>query len=289
MLEQFQSDYDKILLSHEACRTILYQAAPCYLIPRVTRGQAVLTKEDGYYLLGQKYQAQIVIPVDLKSPSDYLSTLLNVISRYKAATNVPAPYAMALKNQGYRVIKRPWGNIDWVFDTEALADLPGKRHERKRTYINKLIRQGLEIRELTAKDADIAGGLENLWIHRKSEEGHAGRQGYAKLVISLLDQAPASMRLRAFGLFDQGRIVGFTVGNMLTPSYWACSFRYADNTYQGASLFLFRETARAYRDVPFECDGDASGVGSPLWEFKRRLASEATDKQSQEMYVVLRP
>lgn len=276
--------YPDILQAYTDCKTIVYDAAPSYLIPRSQKADNFRWDDHGSYLTcGAEGSAPIVIPVTLKSPKEYMTAVIETIHKYGGAYSLPVPYAKALEKMGYKLIKRPWGNIDFIFETNVLANLPGRRHERKRTTLNKLVKQGYTTRPLTSADAPEVARVETLWD--EAHRGKTGRHGYASILTAGLDDYPEALRMRGLACHaPDGHIVGVALGGQVTSECWSCSFRYADNTHQGVSLFLFREMARLFADLPYEADGSGGAVGSSLFEFKRRLVED--EKLLIEMYVV---
>lgn len=286
-LQPLIDQYPDILRSYDACRAVTYQASPLYLIPRIQRGSAWLEDCGGYLRCrSTTSDTAMVLPVHLASPQEYMTALLDTIHSVGGVYCVSLPYMNSLKRLGYTVYKRPWGSLDFVFSTETLATLPGSRYARSRTYINRLERNGLTTRLLTEADAPEARLVSDAW--ERAHDGRTGRMGYAADMVAQLTALPATMQVKALGLWYEDRLVGFTVAAMVTQTYWSCGFRYADNGYHGASMKLFRDTARLYEGVPYECDGDAGTKNSAAYEFKRRLVQEDLLPLQQEMFVVKR-
>ena len=282
----FANRYGDILKSYDDCRIVNYNGSPCYLVPRIDKRYSNL-HDHRDYLVAQSTSksAPMVIPVDIHGPRDYLEAVSEVISRYGGASNISKPYATALEKMGYKVTKRPWGNLDFVFSTDVLRAFPGKKHERKRSYINRLEREGYYTRELRSSDQPSCKSLEARWM--EDHEGRTSRHGYATHCVDILDELAEPFGVRGVGLFNpDGQMVGFTVAAPLTPTHWSCSFRYANNDVHGASLKIFRDTAALFADYPLECDGDGDGEGSGLWEFKRRLLSDDVMDKQVEMFVI---
>lgn len=278
--------YPEILQAYTACRLTIYDASPCYLIPRSMKSDNFVWHDHGTHITcGAEGSAPIVIPVTLNSPKEYMEAVLDTIHRYGGAYSLPTAYATPLGKMGYKLIKRPWGNLDFVMETDVLANLPGKRHERKRTTLNRLVRDGYTVRRMTSADAGEVGRVEDLW--EESHKGRTGRHGYASMLASGLDEYPDHFRMK--GLIchaPDGEIVGVSLGGQMTADTWSCSYRYADNNHAGVSLLLFREMARLYQDLPYEADGSGGAPGSSLFEFKRRLVDN--HKLMLELWVVLK-
>lgn len=285
MLDDLYHSYPDILRCHSALKLTNYQASLCYLVPRIKRGKATIGKneKDGYFIIGTETTAPMVIPYNIDSTKEYLMVLLDVIHKANGVSNIPKPYALALEKLGYKTIMRPWGNRDFVFNTEYLATLPGGRHSRKRTYISRLYRSGVELVDLTPEHHDKYDALERYW--GAEHEGRTGRRGYATEAIDCMGEMPECIRFTAIGAFIASNLIGFVVGAKLNEDHWSCSFRYADNDFKGLSTLLFQAIAQRFIDVPYECDGDGGGQNSSLWEYKRRLLSEDVLTKQVEMYI----
>lgn len=278
--------YPEILQAYTACRLTIYDASPCYLIPRSMKSDSFVWHDHGTHITcGAEGSAPIVIPVTLNSPKEYMEAVLDTIHRYGGAYSLPTAYATPLGKMGYKLIKRPWGNLDFVMETDVLANLPGKRHERKRTTLNRLVREGYTVRPMTSADAGEVERVENLW--EEAHRGRTGRHGYASLLARGLDEYPDHFRMK--GLIchaPDGEVVGVSLSGQMTADTWSCSYRYADNNHAGVSLLLFREMARLYSDLPYEADGSGGAPGSSLFEFKRRLVDN--HKLMLELWVVMK-
>lgn len=276
--------YHEILEAYTACKVTIYDASPCYLIPRAQKSNNFVWHDHGSYITcGAEGSAPIVIPVTLDSPKAYMDAVLDTIHRYGGAYSLPTPYAKPLGKMGYKLIKRPWGNLDFLLETKVLANLPGKRHERKRTMLNKLEKQGYSCRAMVAADAPEVARVETLW--GDARKGRTGHHGYASMLAAGLDDYPESLRMRGVVCHaPDGSVVGVSLGGQVTADTWSCSYRYADNNHAGVSLLTFREMARAYVDLQYEADGTGGAVGSSMFEFKRRLVED--QNLMIEMWVV---
>lgn len=281
------SRYPEILQSYTDCRICIYDASPCYLIPRMEKSSNFEWEDHGSYIThGGRGSAPIVTPVTLSSPKQYMEAVLDTIHRYGGAYSLPTSYAKPLGKMGYKLIKRPWGNLDFIFETEVLANLSGKRHERKRTHLNKLVKQGYVCRPMTKEDSMLVYKIETEWesVHTGTR---TGKHGYATALAKGLGDYPPAMRLSGIVCHaPDGQPVGVSLSSQVTADTWTCSFRYADNVHAGVSLLMFREMARMYSDLKYEADGSGGGYGSSLFEFKRRLVSNPDFLL--EMFVVMK-
>lgn len=281
--QAYSADYPLILEGHTSLKTTCYSQAPCYLIPRLVSGHSKIEKHPNHYRLITSSSGNVnVASIGAMSPKEYLSVLVKVVQETGGITDVPHAYAMVLQKMGLKVTKRPWGNQDFVFETANLTALAGSRYSRIRTYISRLLRSGVMVRPVTSADTDAAVKLENLWASRYL--GRFGKAGYLAGLLPHLEEIPPVMRVFGLGAFDGESLVGLVIGNQISKDSWACTFRYADNTYHGLSMLLFREISKHYSDLPFEVDG--SSAGKDLHEFKRRLLTKESLNHQIFMYTV---
>lgn len=271
--ESLYSDYDLICQSYSATKILCYEASPCYTIPKMMEsGKSRVWADHGdYRIFGSAPKSSpMMIPVKLESPKAAMNAYLEVLHRYKGLTQVPAPYAGTLAKMGYKVSKRPWGNIDFVMETDLLLTLPGGRFKTRRNELSRLSKEGYTTRPLTSSDVEVVRAMETEW--GSSHKGTVYRAGYATELTRHVDNAPKEMRLQGLVMLSSsGAVVGVSLGCKVTTDTWSCSFRFADHKVVGSALFLFQGMCRLFSDLPYEADGNGGAAGSPLFDYKKRL------------------
>jgi hypothetical protein len=289
MLSVYLDQYSKIMASFDACRTFSYVLSPHLLVPRFALHSPVLTDHGRYLTVGNAGSAPGLIPVSLASPAEYLDACIEVIHRYGGVYDVSRPYAKALARQGYGAAFRPWGALDFVFSTEHIIALPGGRHKGTRNDCSSLERRGITRRWLGPDDGPAVDALEATWAQTIADKGQGnGTRGYARTYLQAFPDLPDTLEAKALGLFDQDQLVGVTIANRLTASYWCCGYGYGDMGYRSIVTHGFRHMAQAYRHLAYEADGHGGAVGSGLYVHKSRMITEDVRHLQSEKYVVSR-
>lgn len=289
-LDSIFSRYPDILQSYTACKLRVYDANPCYLIPKVLKSKTFELEDHGRYLtIGNAGTTPIVIPVTISTAKEYMQTLLEVIHRYGGAASVPTAYANTLKKMGYIARKRSWGSIDFVFENKVLLELPGSRFSKRRNALKKLVKNGYTLAPVTTSDADTALSIEDRWAsaYKGGCGGHA-RKGYASELIRVMDTVAPSIELRGVKMLDsQGQAVGIALGTRVTSDTWTCGYRFADNRLDSASLFLLQGLTKLYPDTVYELDGGGGSPTANLFWTKKQMALR--DDLLIEMFTVALP
>lgn len=271
--ESLYSDYESICKAYTATKILCYEASPCYTIPKMLEpGKSRVWADHGAYRVfgSAPKSSPMMIPVTLASPKEAMNAYLEVLHKYKGLTQVPAPYAGTLAKMGYKVSKRPWGNIDFVMETDLLLTLPGGRFKTRRNELSRLAKEGYTTRPLTSSDVGLVKAMESDW--GSSHKGPVYRTGYATELTRHIDTAPAPMRLQGLVLLSPtGVVAGVALGCQITLDTWSCSFRFTDNRVLGAALFLFQAMCRLFPDLPYEADGSGGAPGETLFDYKKRL------------------
>jgi len=173
------------------------------------------------------------------------------------------------KLAGQYIINEDRDNFDYVYLTQELAELSGKKYDGKRNWIKRFEKQFKY--ELSAiNQNDLPGCLELIreWgrgsADRERQEGEDNHTGAA---VRAMEEA-----LLNFGLFSfstlavliDGRVEGFCLGEKLNPETAVVHIEVASREFPGLYQFLNRECARRarqqYRYINREQDAGLSGL-----------------------------
>lgn len=266
------SDYPAILRAYSAIKVVCYEASPCYVIPRMElrHKESFWADHGAYRVFGKAGSPPILIPTHTATPRDAMVAYMDSLHRYKGLTQVPLPYAMALEKSGFKVSPRPYGDIDFVMETDLLLTLPGGRFKTRRNELSKLRKEGYTCRPLTSDDVALVSEMERRW---GAAYGKAvWRRGFATELTRHLGSAPADLRLQGLVLMSPtGETMGVSLGCQVSGDTWSCSFRFADNKVVGAALFLYQAMCGLFADLPYEADGSGGAKDSTLFDYKKRL------------------
>jgi hypothetical protein len=225
--------------------------------------------------------------VAVQNTKDLVRVYLEVIHEQGGVFDISHPYAKALEKMGYHAFYRPWGRLDFVIKTQTLLELRGKKHEATRRNFRKLDAADVTVRELTPDDAELVNRLEMDWAEKKHQDNaRVGNVGYASLFLQHFDVLPDSVRAKAVGSFVQDRLIGVSMGNMLSAQKWTCGYGYGDKHYPSIITWGWHQLAQHYADIPIEVDGDGGAESSGIYKHKlRHVDDDMLDKQKTS-YVV---
>ena len=286
-LQPYFSKFSSILKSYQACKVLSYKAAATALVPRFIKHPPKLIDKGSYLLIQSGESAPIVIPVTLSSPKELIKVLIITCEEYGGVFDIPKPYADALATKGYTLYKRPWGNIDFVFETQHLIKLSGGRYKQMRKAFRKFKSDAFTQRLLLSEEYVIVDELCELWAKSKKDQGgRVGNIGYAAEYTKHLDLYPEEMRALVLGTFYGDSLIGVSIGCMLTSDFWVTGYGYGDKTYRSIITYGLHSLSKHYEDVPFECDGDAGTPSSGIYHHKQKLLSPLVLNKQNYSYVV---
>lgn len=170
---------------------------------------------------------------------------------------VPARVAERLRRDGYTLVDDR-DNADYVYARDELAELPGRRHHRKRNHVAAFLRAGEHRFEpLTVENHGDAVAL----AERASADLHVPE--ITALMRGLAHHEPLRLMGRLLRGHD-GRALGVALGEPLDAETFVVHFEIADRNYPGAYQALCQLYARAvpprFRFINREQDMGAPGL-----------------------------
>ncbi|MCC6285309.1 MAG: GNAT family N-acetyltransferase [Phycisphaerales bacterium] len=164
---------------------------------------------------------------------------------------------------------------DYVYDTARLIDLAGGSLKSKRHARSKFVREFPEhgTRPLEADDVEHCITLLHTWASR-GDLSHDGEVSDAHVGTDVLrhrdlDSTTRLLRtfrglgLKSLGLWHRDRLIGFTIGEQLSPSQAMVIAEKCDSDFAGAPQFIFSEFCRqAWGHCPETNVGDDWGIPS---------------------------
>ena len=140
--------------------------------------------------------------------------------------------------------------FDYVYDIDALADLKGKKLQRKRNHINKFLQlcPDYRVEPISQANACQVQQLVDLWYQKRLEE-----QPHSDF---LMEQAALSKALRHWeelgmeGLLlkNGDELLAMTMGSLLSPTTFDIHFEKALDLIDGTYTIINREFARYLRE-----------------------------------------
>lgn len=136
--------------------------------------------------------------------------------------------------------------FDYIYSAARLAELPGKRLHGKRNHINRFESEHRwEFRPLTEELFSDCLALTERWAAAVEPDSGVYAERHAILrAFEHFDE----LDLAGGALFAEGRLIAFTLGEMISSDTFAVHFEKAESEIQGAYQMINREFARYLRE-----------------------------------------
>ena len=173
------------------------------------------------------------------------------------------------KLHGQYVIKEDRDNFDYVYLTQELAELSGKKFDGKRNWIRRYEKQfKYELSAINQNYLQSCLELVREWgqdsADRKEQEGEDSHTGAA---VRAMEEALLNFDLFGFStmaVLINGRVEGFCLGEKLNPETAVVHIEVASREFPGLYQFLNRECARTawkeFRYINREQDAGLPGL-----------------------------
>ena len=160
------------------------------------------------------------------------------------------------------VFERSDTTQDYIYFTDDLANLTGKKYHSKRNHISKFFRtfDNTEIRSITLDNICDALTVVELWC----DENDIDRKSYAEyeVIREALDNL-AEFNMRGIILYVSGKPVAMTLGSEISPVCFDVNFEKALTAYEGSYAVINNEFAKrltAYTYINREEDLGLEGL-----------------------------
>lgn len=173
----------------------------------------------------------------------------------------------------YLIEEENLGGGDFIYDTKHLIELKGKSFSSKRHMINQFIHQYPNYRFETFDLSHVSQckQLLSLWLkdHLEKFSGDLGSylQNDCMYCERILDDFE-KLGLKGLSLFVDDRLVGFTLGELLTSDQFSILIEKTDPNYHGAAAIIFSNFCKiCWAEIP-ECNAGDDG-DSPTLNFTK--------------------
>ncbi len=137
-------------------------------------------------------------------------------------------------------------SFDYIYPIEALAELKGKKLQRKRNHCNRfyLLHPGYTLSPITDENTpQVLAFVEQWYIQRKAADPTASFHLEQTAINKALLHRQA-LGMEGLILKDKGNILAITLGSMLSNDTFDVQFEKAAEGYDGAYAVINREFAR---------------------------------------------
>jgi predicted GNAT family N-acyltransferase len=136
----------------------------------------------------------------------------------------------------------PRASSDYIYRTEDLAQLPGRKYQPKRNHCNRFIAQhDWYTKPLSKSNIKDCIALHNKWM--QSREVGDTERAEQQTLMRALDNIEA-LDLRGLVLYADGAPVAFSYGTPINSNTFCTHFEKHDGEVDGAATMINREMAR---------------------------------------------
>lgn len=156
------------------------------------------------------------------------------------------------------------GDCDYIYNINALADLPGSKLSKKRNHINGFLKtyDKWNVEEISRENLDEIIEFADFWYEKKekSEEGEISENSIFNLeiekaalmkILNNLDEIGCDNLVLRVG----EKVAGFTIGQRINPEYFDVVYEKGSEDMRGTYNILNREFARylrlKYKDLKY--------------------------------------
>ena len=138
---------------------------------------------------------------------------------------------------------------DYVYDINDLADLKGRKFQRKRNHMNRfrLNHPDYEIRPITKENLDDVKEMVEDWYDAKAVSNPGGDYMLERIALERAFCKYEELGLEGIVLMENGRIQAMTMGSFLSPDTVDVHFEKAREDVDGAYAAINSEFARYLR------------------------------------------
>lgn len=128
------------------------------------------------------------------------------------------------------VIKEDPNNADYVYESESLISLAGKKLHQKRNHLNAFLNTyDFAYERLTSANREECLALFQNWLHVVKEDKAGFSEAATLRLLDYIDQLDVTMG----GIRIDGRLVAFSVGEAITEDMALIHVEYADTSIRG--------------------------------------------------------
>ena len=141
-------------------------------------------------------------------------------------------------------------SYDYVYSVEALAELKGKKLQRKRNHCNRfyLVHHGCATEPITEENTPEVKAMLEDWYAAKLAADPTASFYLEQAAISRALQHRESLGMEGLVLRYKGKIIAMTMGSALSEDTFDIHFEKASDGYDGAYAAINREFARHLRE-----------------------------------------
>ncbi len=156
--------------------------------------------------------------------------------------------------------------FDYVYAIDDLADLKGRKFQKKRNHVNRFRAEhpNFEVVPLTVCNMGMAQDMLNNWFLKRMETEPYGNFLLENIALARACQNYAGLDMEGIMLMEGGKVLAVTMGSRMSPDTFDIHFEKAREDVDGAYAAVNCEFARylrlKYPDVQFLDREDDMGL-----------------------------
>ena len=141
-------------------------------------------------------------------------------------------------------------SFDYVYDINDLADLPGRKYQKKRNHCNRFRSDypDYHVEPLCADNLPLVQAMIENWYKTKLLENPESDFIMEQTALSKALRSYESLDMEGLVLFSGNEILGVTLGSPLSPDTYDIHFEKAKGDVNGAYAIINYEFARYLRE-----------------------------------------
>lgn len=247
-----RADYEDKLFADTAGRGCEFSFANLYLWGRQT-----IARAHGCILMFSQFDRRSVYPFPLGDGD--VKAALDAIIADSRERGIPCRITGVRPEQRELIEKHfpgkfrfhsDRGSYDYVYLTDDLAALVGKKYDGKRNHINKFKKKYPEYTVLPIGADNIAAAEEmaNEWYEAKEKENPDSDFHMEKAALARAFRAYGELGLEGLLLMVEGKIIALTMASRLSPDVLDVHFEKALAGYDGAYAMINCEFAKYIKE-----------------------------------------
>lgn len=140
-------------------------------------------------------------------------------------------------------------NFDYVYSIDDLADLKGRKYQKKRNHTNRFRAEHpqYEVVPLTACNMNMARHMINDWYVKRMKEDPEGDYLLENIALARACQNYEALGMDGILLMDGGQVLAVTMGSRMGADTFDIHFEKAREEVEGAYTVVNQEFARYLR------------------------------------------
>lgn len=178
-------------------------------------------------------------------------TIAICLSHSKKLSRISENFVKNINKEKYKICCiRP--QFDYIYSTEELSELKGKKYDGKRNHIKKFTRLNPEVKivEIKKEDKTVAVDLFEKWFTEKQYVRYFSKMAHdaQKSAVSYAFDYIKELNIRGSALFSGNTLACFMLGSPINKNVFSAHFHYCNPNFQGAQQVMLSNFCSKIKD-----------------------------------------